>query len=200
MKILAVADTEDRYIWDFFDPERFSGIDLIVSCGDLKPAYLEFLVTMIPAPLVYIYGNHDTRYRDKPPQGCEDIDGDIYVHSSGLRILGLGGSMRYRPHVAHQYSECEMAKRIAKLRKKLRKYDGFDILITHAPAYNIGDGEDVTHRGFESFIQLIVSYSPMYMLHGHQHHCYDSRIPKQHIYNNTKIVNVGPYTIIEINT
>lgn len=50
--------------------------------------------------------------------------------------------MRYRPGETCQYSEKEMRKRIAKLRKPLRKSKGFDILLAHSPAYGLGDGQD----------------------------------------------------------
>jgi len=51
MKILLVADKENDFIWDHFDPERYRDIELIISCGDLQPSYLSFLVTMINVPL-----------------------------------------------------------------------------------------------------------------------------------------------------
>ena len=94
MRILAVADIESRYIWDHFDPARFEDVDLIISCGDLKSEYLSFLITMIKAPLFYVHGNHDTSYAEKPPEGCDCIE-DKIVEYKGLRIVGLGGSMKY---------------------------------------------------------------------------------------------------------
>ena len=62
MKILAIADTEERCLWECFRKERFEGVDLILSAGDLDPDYLEFLVTVINKPLIYVRGNHDDRY------------------------------------------------------------------------------------------------------------------------------------------
>ena len=46
MKILLLADEESKYLWDFFEKEKLDGIDLIISCGDLKAEYLSFLATM----------------------------------------------------------------------------------------------------------------------------------------------------------
>ena len=37
MKILAIADEESRYLWDFYEPGKLKDIDLIISCGDLNP-------------------------------------------------------------------------------------------------------------------------------------------------------------------
>ena len=96
MKILAIADEESAYLWDYFEKSKLAGIDLIISCGDLDPRYLSFLATFTSVPILYVHGNHDEKYRQIPPDGCICIDDKIYVHQ-GVRILGLGGSMRYRP-------------------------------------------------------------------------------------------------------
>lgn len=194
MKILLVSDKEDSYIWDYFDRERFSDIEMMISCGDLKAEYLSFLVTMIKAPLFYVPGNHNRSYLKNPPQGCESID-DRLVTYKGIRILGLGGSHMYS-HKEFQYTEKEMAKRASKLKWKIRRHKGFDILVSHAPAYGIGDGEDVCHRGFKTFIELMDKYSPKYMVHGHQHLVY-GRQPRIHQYKNTQVINAYGYYILE---
>lgn len=41
MKILAVSDEESEYLWDY-KKQKFDGIDLILSCGDLDAEYLSF--------------------------------------------------------------------------------------------------------------------------------------------------------------
>lgn len=38
MRILVLADVESKYLWDYFEKEKLDGIDLILSCGDLKTA------------------------------------------------------------------------------------------------------------------------------------------------------------------
>jgi hypothetical protein len=40
MKILTVSDQVKSQLYEHFQPERFAGIDLILSCGDLPPEYL----------------------------------------------------------------------------------------------------------------------------------------------------------------
>ena len=149
MKILVIADQESKYLWDFYEKGKLDGLDLIISCGDLKATYLSFLATFCSAPVLYVHGNHDGKYDTLPPEGCISIEDDIYVHN-GVRILGLGGSMCYN-YGPHQYTEKEMCKRVRKLRRKLRKHKGFDILVTHAPAYQFNDGEDLPHTGFQVF-------------------------------------------------
>ena len=61
MKILAVSDVESKRFYEFYRPGRLKGIDMILSCGDLHPEYLEFLVTMAHCPVLYVHGNHDDR-------------------------------------------------------------------------------------------------------------------------------------------
>lgn len=201
MRILAIADHEDKFIWDYFDKTRFENIDLIISCGDLKASYLEFLVTMIPAPLLYVHGNHDTKYTKRPPEGCINIEDSVYIHDS-IRILGLGGSIRYKPYATCMYTEQEMEKRIRhrKLKRRIKQTQGFDIMVTHSPPYKIGDGDDPAHVGFQSFIKLMDQYSPRYLLHGHQHRSYNRKMKRVHTYNNTTLINVGPYYILDLET
>ena len=135
MKILCLADEENKAYWDYFRKEKLDDIDLILSCGDLKADYLTFLVTMGHAPLLYIHGNHDEGYRTRPPEGCDCID-DKVVTFRGLRIVGLGGCLRYRPG-EYQYSEADMQRRIRRMSWKLRK--GVDIVVAHAPVQGFGD-------------------------------------------------------------
>ena len=100
MRILVVADEESKYYWDYYRPGRLDGIDLILSCGDLKADYLTFLATMGHAPLLYVHGNHDVGYARRPPEGCVCVE-DRVLNMAGLRILGLGGSPLYNGG-AHQ--------------------------------------------------------------------------------------------------
>lgn len=195
MKILVIADEESTYLWDYFEKSKLEGIDLIISCGDLDPRYLSFLVTFANVPLLYVHGNHDVKYDEIPPEGCISIEDQIFVYK-GVRILGLGGSMEYSCK-DHQYTEKEMRKRVRKLRSKLRKHDGFDILVTHAPAYQINDGEDLPHRGFEVFRELLDKYSPKYFLHGHVHMRYGRKHKRLDMYKDTQIINACERYVFE---
>ena len=62
-----------------------------------------------------------------------------------------------------------MQKRISKLRTKMFFNKGFDILVTHSPAFGVGDGDDLCHQGFKAFVDLMDKYKPKYFVHGHQH-------------------------------
>ena len=196
MKILCIADEELNAFWDHYVPGRLREYDLILSSGDLKAAYLSFIVTMARAPVMYVHGNHDTGYAVTEPEGCDSIDGQI-VEYRGLRILGLGGCLWYRPG-AHQYSEKEMRKRIRKLRWQIAKYGGVDIVVTHAPPRGVGDGEDRAHQGFESFLELMDTYRPRYLLHGHVHLSYGRDRTREREYRDTKVINVCEKYVLEI--
>lgn len=196
MKILLVSDEEDKYLWDFYKPGRLKGIDLILSAGDLKAEYLSFLVTMANRPLLYVPGNHDGGYAQRPPEGCQCIDGKL-VTVGGLRILGLGGSALYNGG-PHQYTEKQMRRRIHRLRLKLALAGGVDIVLTHAPVRGFGDEDNMTHRGFEAFLPLLDQYQPRYLVHGHIHQRYGANRPRCHQYGKTTIINATGRYILEI--
>lgn len=187
MKILVIADEESAYLWDYFEKSKLEGVDLIISCGDLDPNYLSFLATFTSAPVLYVHGNHDAKYEKNPPEGCICIEDKIYVHE-GVRILGLGGSMRYREG-PYQYTERGMRRRVRKLWFQLFRRGGFDILVTHAPAYQINDGRDLPHQGFKTFVELIEKYHPKFFLHGHVHMAYGRKHKRYDKYRDTHVIN-----------
>lgn len=187
MKILLVADEPSKALWDFYEDGKLRDIDLILSAGDLPPEYLSFLVTFSNCPLLYVHGNHDGVYDRKEPEGCVCIDDTVYVHE-GIRIFGLGGSMRYNAG-PYQYSEKEMKKRIQKARFRLWRSHGIDILLTHSPIGGFGDQEDLPHRGFSAFGPFLEKYHPRIMVHGHVHMNYGPQVPRMRKYGETMIIN-----------
>ncbi|MDY3781625.1 MAG: metallophosphoesterase family protein [Candidatus Faecousia sp.] len=196
MKILLLSDEECPALWDYYVPGRLSEYQLIISCGDLKASYLSFLVTMARCPVLYVHGNHDTHYRDNPPEGCDCIDGHV-VEYNGVRILGLGGCWKYHPG-DHQYTDRQMRGRILKMRWPMRKAKGIDILVTHAPAEGLGDAEDMAHRGFASLRTFLDKYHPTYHVHGHVHMTYGQNIPRTQDYNGTTIINAYERYTLEL--
>lgn len=196
VKILTVSDVESRYLWEYYQPGKLQGYDLVISCGDLDARYLSFLATFAAAPVLYVHGNHDADYEEHPPEGCESIE-DRLVTIKGLRIAGLGGSMRYKPG-PHQYTQLQMEKRARHLAGQIRRAGGVDILVTHAPAQGLGDAEDLPHQGFGAFCVLLDHYEPRYMLHGHVHLNYGAQIERVRHYHNTTIVNAYERQVVEL--
>lgn len=182
--------------YDFYRPGRLDDFGLILACGDLKKEYLEFLVTMARCPLLYVRGNHDDSFRRKPPEGCICIEDQIYQHQ-GMRILGLGGSHRYRPDGENMYTERQMERRIRRQRYRLWRNGGFDILLTHAPARHINDFDTVSHQGFACFTRLLEVYRPKYFVHGHIHLNYGREIPRRTAFGQTTVLNAYQKCIFE---
>lgn len=196
MKILTVCDEECKALWDYYTPGRLDGYDLIISCGDLKSSYLQFLVTMAHCPVLYVAGNHDEHYVTQPPLGCDCID-DAIVEYNGVRIMGLGGCRRYHPG-RYQFTEKQMRSRIARLRWKLKWLKGVDILVTHAPPEGLGDGEDPAHFGFAALRDFLDKYHPAYLLHGHVHVTYGMNVERVREYEGTTLINAYERYVLEI--
>lgn len=196
MKLLLISDAESSALWDFYQPSRVEGIDAIVSCGDLKREYLEFLVTLSGKPLFYVPGNHDGSYMNNPPGGCDSLDGQV-VTFRGLRMAGLGGCLCYNGG-AYQYTESEMRRRVHRLRRAIRKAGGLDVLVTHTAVAGCGDAADPAHMGFECFRELLDEFHPAYLLHGHVHRNYGRDLPRVAHYGDTAVVNAFERYVLEI--
>ena len=195
MRILAVADVPADRFYEYYTEGKLDEFDLILSCGDLRPEYLEFLVTMAHCPLIYVHGNHDDSY-GRGPQGCECADDNI-IEYRGIRILGLGGSFKYRDG-KYMYTENQMKSRVRRLWLTIKKHRRFDILLTHAPARGLNDFETVPHRGFGCFNTLMEKYNPQFFIHGHIHRNYDYRIPQICTKGSTTVINAYEYCVFDI--
>ena len=198
MKILAISDVPSKALWDYGTREHLEGIDLILSCGDLPQKYLEYLTNFTAAPILYVHGNHDGSYRQNEPGGCICVDDSVYVWK-GLRIMGLGGSIRYNlKEDSFQYTEREMCRRVRRLRRKANQAGGIDLLLTHAPAAGLNDGTDRAHKGFACFNDLMDEYEPGWFVHGHVHLCYDAKLPRVCSRGNTTVINATERYVFEI--
>lgn len=196
MRLLLLADQAVPILWEHLDRRKLEGVDLVLSCGDLPASYLSFLTCFTPAPILYVHGNHDDRYAQQPPEGCICIEDTIYVHE-GVRILGLGGSMRYNRGV-NQYTQRQMTTRINRLRFKLWRSGGVDILLTHSPAYQLGDDTDLAHTGFIAFRDFIEHYHPRYLIHGHVHQSYHYDFQRIREHAGTQLINACGYYFLDL--
>ncbi len=195
MKILTVSDFIENSLDQRIREESLPGIDLILSCGDLAQEYLIYLQEKISAPLYYVKGNHDIRHGRYKPEGCTDIHKRL-VLVNGLRILGFEGSNWYNGN-ENQYTEKEMKKIVGTMWFSLMKNRGVDIVITHSPPRQIHDAEDLCHRGFQCFIDLINKYNPGYFIHGHIHKHFNNPEDRVTLYGKTKVINTCGYNILE---
>jgi Icc-related predicted phosphoesterase len=191
-RVLAIADEVD----DGLTASRLATMrpDVVVSCGDLPYDYIDFVVSAANAPVVFVPGNHDPDDTARP-SWCTTTDGRL-VRVGGLLAAGLGGSMRYNDG-PNQYTEREMSRRVIGLAARARlRSRRVDLLLTHAPPFGVGDGDDPCHRGFECFHRLVARLAPRYLIHGHIHP-YGLCRPDRTI-GATTVVNAIPHRLIEL--
>lgn len=223
MKLLVVSDVVNQKLYSPLVTSVAGDVDLIVSCGDLPMYYLDYLVSTINKPLLYVCGNHDHYTRKK--KWCETLNevNDFKYHQlnyqkkcffGGVNIdmkvieknkvlfAGLEGSYLYN-YGEHQYNEKQMWNRILLMSPSLfynrmiyHRY--VDVVISHAPPYGIHDGNDLPHRGFEAFLSFIKTFKPKVWLHGHTH-LYDRNASRVAKVNGTYVINAYDYQIIDLN-
>ena len=90
-----------------------------------------------------------------------------------------------------------MQRRVNRLILPITRRGGFDILLTHAPARGLNDFDNLTHRGFSVFNNLMDRYEPQYFVHGHIHRNYNVGIPQKTVRGKTTVINAFEYCIIE---
>jgi len=205
VKILAVSDQALDRVYKLSSNGHFQGTELILGCGDMPYAYLEYLVTMLNVPMFYVPGNHDPRFdlrsEKAHAEGGSNLDLKIVRHKKFL-IGGFGGSIRYRPDGINQYTQAEAYQRAFRLLPRLylnRMQYGraLDILITHSPPFGIHDDTDPAHNGLKALNWLIRVAQPRYLFHGHTHFYKRNLASPETTIGITKIMNVYPYKTIE---
>jgi uncharacterized protein len=209
LKILAVCDEVDTRLYGTNGcASRLQNTrpDLLVSCGDLPPYYLDYLVSKLDVPLYAVHGNHDAA---PPLEGSEGFNrcgahwiGNRSIRTpEGLLLAGFDGSLRYNQG-PYQSSQKEMQAAVRNLvprlmLNKLRYGRYLDVLVTHAPPKGIHDEPDRCHTGFNAFNWLIHTFKPRYHLHGHIH-LYDRRTETVTRVVETDVINVFPYRELEL--
>jgi len=216
LKILCVSDMIDPLVYSHNIKERFSDIDLILCAGDLPLDYLDFIISSLNKPLLFVFGNHhigemphiknaenslfaDQSDYQKYDWGANHIGSKIRIEEN-LIIAGLGGCMRYN-RSPNQYSDFQMYMEIIKMLPSLffhrvfhRRY--VDILLTHAPPLGIHDKQDKCHRGFKAFLWFMKAFKPKYLIHGHIH-LYDLSELRVTQWGETTVVNAYSHYILQ---
>jgi len=202
MKILCVSDQIDPLVYSNSIKDRFADVDMILSAGDLPLDYLEFIVSCLDKPLLFVFGNHHTyelTNKTFEGHGCIHVGSKVYKEE-GLLVAGLGGSMRYNLG-ENQYTEFQMYVEILKIVPRLlinRLFYGrfLDILLTHAPPNGIHDKKDKCHQGFKAFLWFIKKFKPKYLVHGHIH-LYDLSDQRQSRWMETNVINAYSHFVID---
>jgi Icc-related predicted phosphoesterase len=215
MKILCIADQIDPLVYTASIKERFADIDLVLSAGDLPMDYLDFIVSSLNKPLLFVFGNHnletlplyrrDQSYTIRFMADMYRGSGATYtgfkvIKEGSLLVAGLGGSMRYN-RGNNQFTDFEMYLRILALVPRLvfnRIFHGrfVDILLTHAAPRGIHDLGDPCHRGFKAFRWFIKVFKPAFLVHGHVH-LYDLNSVRDSRYCGTRIINAFGHYVID---
>jgi Icc-related predicted phosphoesterase len=208
VKLLAVSDT---VLPQLYNPEvrtHHPDIDLLIGCGDLPYYYLDFLISAMDVPLLYVLGNHDSDTQYTSDRGTiEGVQGGIDLHGRSIIVkdvifAGLQGSMRYHPRKSLMYTENEMRYEVARLSRmlywnRLRHGRALDVLVTHSPPYGINDAADLAHTGFKIMLWVLRKFRPKYMLHGHLHK-YRPNQRYMSKYEDTTVINVYPRFILDL--
>jgi len=221
MKILCVSDQIDPLVYSPNIRERYKDCDLVISAGDLPMEYLDFIVSSLNKPLLFVFGNHNLEefrlyhrtgalastgthlpLKPLPPEACH---GTTYVgfkvHREGnLLVAGVSGSLRYNTGLS-QYTERQMLFRLLKMLPRLLvnklKYGRFvDIFLTHAPPEGIHDKNDPCHRGFRCYLWFMRTFKPRFMVHGHIH-LYDMQDVRVSRYFDTTVINAYSHHILD---
>jgi Icc-related predicted phosphoesterase len=216
VKILCISDQIDPQIYSPCIKERFSDVDLILCAGDLPMDYLDFIISSLNKPLLFVFGNHNNEelrffrklwntpfiVENTEIPGCGAIHIGTKVKTEGKFIVaGLGGSMRYNNGL-NQYTNFQMSVEVAKIIPRLlwnRLFHGrfLDILLTHAPPKGIHDKPDKCHCGFKIFLWFMKVFKPKYLVHGHIH-LYDMCEERCTKWENTFVVNAYSHYVINL--
>jgi len=213
MKILCVSDQIDPLIYTNTIKQRYADVDLILSAGDLPMDYLDFIVSTLNKPMLFVFGNHHTEDYSYYKGGSRSLDDGAEIRSAGamyadarvryeegLIIAGLGGSMRYN-RGENQFTDFEMKIKMLKMLPALlfnRLFRGrfLDVLLTHASPLGIHDRKDKCHLGFKSFLWFMRVFKPRYLVHGHIH-LYDLSEVRTTKYFDTMVINAYSHYLID---
>lgn len=207
MRILTISDKIVPSLYSAGIRSQIGEVDLILSCGDLPYYYIDYIVSMLDKPAYFVYGNHahaaeywSNNTVMSAPGGAINLHGRFFCEQ-GLLLAGLEGSIRYN-RAPFQYTDGEMWGHIAGmipglLYNRLRYGRWLDVLVCHSPPRGIHDETDRAHTGFRSFLAFMHYFRPRYLLHGHIH-IYRNDAITQTRYEQTDVINVYPYRILEI--
>lgn len=206
VRILTLSDQIVDRIYSKYIRKMFPDVELIISCGDLPYYYLEYILDMLNVPMLFVHGNHDPEEevsahgKRKYPWGATNMHRKC-LNFKGLLIVGFEGSIRYSDH-HHQYTQREAWMHVISMVPRLlwnRVVHGhyLDILMTHSPAYGLGDRPDRAHVGFTAYRWLIETFKPRYHIHGHIH-VYDRNTCMKITHQDTIVMNTCDYKRLEI--
>ncbi len=113
IRVLSLSDQVVSYLHSPNVTNICKDVDLIIGCGDLPYYYLEFILSMLDVPLVFVRGNHDKVLEYSPeglqrvsPHGGFDLHRQVFRYD-GLLLAGVDGCLKYRSG-PYQYTQSEL--------------------------------------------------------------------------------------------
>lgn len=221
MKILCVSDQIDPLVYSSNIKERYKDIEMILSAGDLPMEYLDFIVSSLNKPVLFVFGNHNLNefknYHStntpadmamktvSPLHEVELSHGVTYIgfktiKEGSMLIAGVSGSLKYNNGM-NQYTDSQMKRKLFALIpnliiNKIRFGRYLDIFVTHASPKGIHDKSDPCHRGFNCFLWFMRVFKPRYLIHGHIH-LYDLQDIRVSKYLETTVINAYSHFILD---
>jgi uncharacterized protein len=206
MNILTLSDVQVPYLYSSQVKTLYSEVDLLVSCGDLPPEYLEYIVSSLNVPHYYVRGNHSQIIETPEGDRCEEpfVGSNLHrraVNYRGLLLAGIEGSLRYRPG-PFQYTQGEMWRFVLAfvprlLYNRLRYGRFLDVFVTHASPWGIHDQPDLPHHGIRAFTWLVKVFQPQVHLHGHIHVYHPETVTESRV-GRTRVLNAFGHRQVEI--
>lgn len=189
MKLVIISDTHGMHekigSGKWGAPPPLPEGDLLIHCGDLSENqqearnFLSWFEDLDYKYKIFIAGNHDRWVQNQMDQFLKYYHHyktikflyDSYQEVEGLKIYGSPWT-RNLPRWAFQVEDGEDARKCWNLIP-----NDTDVLVTHGPAYGIGDrlheqfrrpGEDI-HVGCVSLLEKVTEIKPILHVFGHIH-------------------------------
>lgn len=186
MNLLCIADTHGQLNEDWYNGEKY---DLCIMLGDHTLGDAEKVLKYIPKEKIRaLYGNHDVPISGREYISYFGLTKLGYEEVNGVRLLGVGGSLKYKPEGQVGWTQDECSEYMAKQPEA-------DVLITHDLAFGeilklmpMPEGkrcravrvkefydisEHPAHIGLRAFNEYLEKYPNCKHIHGHVHKSYE---------------------------
>jgi Icc-related predicted phosphoesterase len=197
---LLVVSVSDRVADSLYHDQRHESAvipDAVISCGDLRQDYLDYLTSTFNVPLFYVRGNHHNFIETQTGGRIKTSISGVNLHRrtlnfKGTLLAGVEGCIRYNQG-NFQYTQNEMWLHVTRLLPALLTYRArygrfLDIFVTHTPPWGINDQTDPAHQGSKAFRWFLQVMKPAYHLHGHIHIYKPGTVSRQ-IFHKTLVIN-----------
>ena len=170
IRLLLISDTHGS-LWEKEEELQKASeypYDICVLLGDHEFDDIDYVLDYIPKEKLYgVLGNHDRDWITK--YGIHSLHGKI-IEVNGVRILGCGGSSKYKDGVYPSFTQKES-------KEFFRHMPCADILISHDAGLDKAKirpcgFHDVAHTGLIGITEYLFRNNVPLHIHGHNHEEY----------------------------